>query len=423
MAQRDNFTESTKALLAKSVGYLCSHPECRRPTIGPALGEEASVNVGEAAHITAAAPGGPRYDASLSREERRSYSNGIWMCGVHAKQVDSDEKHFTVDLLRDWKRTTVQAAFDALTSGNARVFPIVKFNLEPELLELLGLSKEEDVEELTARLRKAAISDLDGFKAAAEWPSHAIALSLRRRGSDAPAFDVEACAAGIVASSELSFVAPPGTGKSTTLVQLAEKILAPEQRVAVFVPLNEWSNQGDNILASLTHRAVFREFSERDFLLLALNGRLALMLDGWNELDADSRKRAIFELKRLRRDFPLLQIAISTRRQALDVPISGPTIEIQPLSEDQQLEIAKATSGGKGEILLDRAWRVPGLRALVSIPLYLRALLNASPDGGMPTTKEEVLRLFVAEHERSPQNAEVLHAELHDLQEEILTTL
>ncbi len=422
MAQRDNFTESTKALLAKRVGYLCSHPECKRLTIGPALGEEAPVNIGEAAHITAAAAGGPRYDASLSTEERRSYTNGIWLCGVHAKQVDSDEKQFTVDLLRDWKRTAEQVAFDALTSGNPRVLPIVKLNLESEVLEVLGLSKEEDVEKLTARLRKAATSDLGGFKAAAEWPTHAIALSLRRRGSDAPAFHVEACAAGIV-GSELSLVAPPGTGKSTTLVQLAEKILASEQRVAVFVPLNEWSNQSDNILASLTHRAVFREFSEKDFLLLALNGRLALLLDGWNELDADSRKRAISELKRLRRDFPLLQIAISTRRQALDVPISGPTIEIQPLSEDQQLEIAKATSGGKGEILLDRAWRVPGLRALVSIPLYLRALLNASPDGGMPTTKEEVLRLFVAEHELSPQNAEVLHTELHDLQEEILTTL
>ena len=64
------------------------------------------------------------------------------------------------------------------------------------MLELLGLSKEEDVEKLTARLRKAATSDLDGFMAAAEWPSHAIALSLRRRGSDAPTFHVEACAAG-----------------------------------------------------------------------------------------------------------------------------------------------------------------------------------------------------------------------------------
>lgn len=102
MAQRDNFSELTKALLAKCVGYLCSHPDCQRPTIGPALGEEGWVNVGEAAHITAAAAGGPRYDGSLSRDERRSYSNGIWMCGIHAKQIDSDDKHFTVDLLRDW---------------------------------------------------------------------------------------------------------------------------------------------------------------------------------------------------------------------------------------------------------------------------------------------------------------------------------
>jgi hypothetical protein len=167
MTQRDNFTASTKVLLARRVGYLCSHPECRRPTIGPALGDEGSVNVGEAAHITAAAAGGPRYDTSLSRDERRSYSNGIWMCGVHAKQVDSDDKHFTVDLLRDWKRAAVRVAFDALTSGKASAPPtVVKLDLEPELLERLGLSKDGNIDAQTARLRKAATSDLDGFKAA-----------------------------------------------------------------------------------------------------------------------------------------------------------------------------------------------------------------------------------------------------------------
>jgi hypothetical protein len=138
MAHRDNFLESTKILLAKNVGFLCSHPECKRPTIGPALGEEASVSMGEAAHITAAAPGGPRYDPALSSEERRSYANGIWMCRNHAKQVDSDEEHFTVEVLREWKRTAVEAAFDALTSGSAHLPPVVELKLEPELLELLG---------------------------------------------------------------------------------------------------------------------------------------------------------------------------------------------------------------------------------------------------------------------------------------------
>ena len=424
MAQRDNFTEPTKALLAKRVGYLCSHPDCRRSTIGPALGDERSVNVGEAAHITAAAAGGPRYDASLLRDERRSYSNGIWMCGIHAKQVDSDDKYFTVDLLRDWKLVAEKAAFDALTSGTASAPRIVgKLDLDPELLEALGLSKDQDIEALTARLRKAATSDLDGFKALQGWPRHAIALNLRIAGSDAPAFGATACAAGIGATGELSIVAPPGTGKSTTLVQLAEAILALDDKVAVFVPLSEWSSQTGGVLEVLTHRASFRHISERDFMLLAIHGRLALMLDGWNQLDPSSRKRAIRELVLLRRDFPLLEMAISTRRQALDVPISGPTIEIQPLSEDQQLEIARSTTGAKGEALLDRAWRLPGLRALVSIPLYLNALLNRGPDGTMPTTKEKILRLFVAEHEQSPENAESLRAGLHGLQGEMLTAL
>ena len=103
MAQRDNFSELTKALLAKCVRIpVFASGLSTADDLGPALGEGGWVNAGEAAHITAAAAGGPRYDGSLSRDERRSYSNGIWMCGIHAKQRDSDDKHFTVDLLRDW---------------------------------------------------------------------------------------------------------------------------------------------------------------------------------------------------------------------------------------------------------------------------------------------------------------------------------
>ena len=423
MTQRDNFTATTRARLAQRVGNRCSHPECRRPTSGPAGGDEGYVSIGVAAHITAAAPGGPRYDKLLTPDERRSYSNGIWLCEVHAKHIDSDEQHFTVEFIRGWKRDAVAAAFGELSSGKVTAPPTgLKFELDLELLERLGLSKDEDIDALTARLRKAATSDLDRFKATPEWPSHAIALNLRLNGSDAPAINVSQCAAGIAATGELSIVAPPGTGKSTTLVQLTEAILALDGKVALFVPLNEWSCQASGVLVYLTHRAAFQDVREQDLMLLAAHGRLALALDAWNELDPVSRNRAITEVLRLRRDFPLLELAISTRRQALDLPISGPTIEIQPLSEDQQIEIAHA-AGAKGEALLDQAWRVPGLRELVSIPLYLHALLHRAPDGAMPTTKEEILRIFVDEHERSPENADVLDARLHGLHGEILCAL
>ena len=102
---RDDFSKATIDLLAKRAGYLCSNPECGILTVGAAPTENKSMIVGVAAHITAAAPGGPRYDPALTREERRHQSNGIWLCEIHAKAVDSDADHFTVEMLRKWKQT------------------------------------------------------------------------------------------------------------------------------------------------------------------------------------------------------------------------------------------------------------------------------------------------------------------------------
>ena len=42
------------------------------------------------AHICAAAQGGPRYDASMTPEERKSFENGIWLCQSCSKLIDTD---------------------------------------------------------------------------------------------------------------------------------------------------------------------------------------------------------------------------------------------------------------------------------------------------------------------------------------------
>ena len=81
----------------------------------------------------------------------------------------------------------------------------------------------------------------------------------------------------------------------------------------------------------------FRNVTDDNFRLLAANGRLVLLLDGWNELDGATQRRLRNELARLRREEPLLQIVISTRRAALDVPVAEPTIELDGLSENQQI--------------------------------------------------------------------------------------
>src|SRR5689334_10285637 len=100
---RDNFSVPVKALLARRVAFKCSFSGCDAYTIGPAETPGEAASVGEAAHITAASPGGPRYDTSLTADLRASYSNGIWMCSYHARLIDADES-FAVDTLRAWKR-------------------------------------------------------------------------------------------------------------------------------------------------------------------------------------------------------------------------------------------------------------------------------------------------------------------------------
>lgn len=115
---RDDFGPKTKRLLAERVGYKCSNPFCRITTIGPQEGDNGTVNVGEASHIYAAAPGGKRYNADMTSEQRTSYENGIWLCRTHAAHIDRDEKYFTVEMLSKWKEDAERMAANEILQNN-----------------------------------------------------------------------------------------------------------------------------------------------------------------------------------------------------------------------------------------------------------------------------------------------------------------
>src|SRR5690606_30824421 len=125
--------------------------------------------------------------------------------------------------------------------------------------------------------------------------------------------------------------------------------------VPLYFRLGDWSVGSSSLLASVPSRSAFGGISRDELLQLARHGRMLLLLDGWNELDADSHRRLRVELDGLRRDHPQVRIVMSTRRRALDVPTSGPRVEIEPLSEDQQMAIARALLGAAGEKIVDEA--------------------------------------------------------------------
>lgn len=110
----DDFSEATKRTLASRAGHVCSNPECRAPTSGPQSDPAKAVNLGVAAHITAASPGGPRFDPNFSSEERSAASNGIWFCQNCAKLIDNDVVRFSVEVLRKWKAEAEAEATERL---------------------------------------------------------------------------------------------------------------------------------------------------------------------------------------------------------------------------------------------------------------------------------------------------------------------
>lgn len=103
---RDDFTQKTKDILARRVSFVCSNPACRKRTCGPGDQPNETVNIGVAAHITAASEGGPRYDPFMTAEERSSVENGIWLCQNCAHLIDVDPERYPVTMLDAWKEQT-----------------------------------------------------------------------------------------------------------------------------------------------------------------------------------------------------------------------------------------------------------------------------------------------------------------------------
>jgi hypothetical protein len=130
LPHRNEFTELVKRTVAGRVGYLCS--KCRNPTIGPNDDSAKTILLGEAAHITAATAGGPRYDPALSEYERKSVNNAIWLCTACHTLIDALESTFSSTFLHKLKREAEQLALDNLSYTR----PILKVRRGIARLEL-----------------------------------------------------------------------------------------------------------------------------------------------------------------------------------------------------------------------------------------------------------------------------------------------
>ena len=208
----------------------------------------------------------------MTTEVRSSAKNGIWMCRDYGKAIDFTDPEFTVDQLREWKN---QAEYES----RQRV-----------LREEATPPGQADVPapQLAERIRAAARTDLRVFRQTAKWPSTPVALTLKVDGFDEPV-TTRALASAVTSLDDLILVAPPGMGKTTTLFQIAEGILAIGKGTPLVVPLGDWATEGATILNSILKRPAFRGISESDLRKAVTQTGVVLLLDGLERMDTQAR--------------------------------------------------------------------------------------------------------------------------------------
>lgn len=404
---RDDFSQATKSRLAKQARYHCSNPSCRHLTSAPTSDGAKEVNIGVAAHICAAAPGpgARRYRADMAPEQRKSHENGIWLCQDCAKAIDSDDPAFSETVLHSWKRKHAEDMWRSI---------IHKVAFGPIMPPTVG--------EIGTRLQKAAAADLVVFKRSNKWPTTNVSLMLEVKGQPEPVL-ASTLGQTLGTLDDLVIVAPPGTGKTSALFQLAEASVGAASGTPLVVSLADWSTGGLTLIEAVLRRPAFSGLTETDLRAVAEQPGVVFMFDSWNELGSDARRRARTEIESLRAELPAATFVATTRPEISDVPFDGQLLTVLELSEQQQMDIARQIKGEHGVSLVDEAWRTPGVRELVTIPLYLTALLTLPVGQPFPRTKEEVLRRFIEAHERQAQHTEQLKAITYGLQGAFLSDL
>jgi hypothetical protein len=103
MAGPRSYDRNTVASLAYLSGGRCYFPGCPDPVFRKV--DDLWHLVGEIAHIWAAKPNGPRYNANMSDADRRAIANLMIFCNPHHDIVDKtdNEKIYPAATLRAWK--------------------------------------------------------------------------------------------------------------------------------------------------------------------------------------------------------------------------------------------------------------------------------------------------------------------------------
>ena len=132
------YKPSTVRRLDTLSGNECSEPNCNKKLIA----EDGISIVSKICHIAAASKEGPRFDKTMTDDDRRSFDNLILLCDEHHVIIDNkvNEKKYPVALLKTWKAEHEKKIIELLSSKNLLSQHPLALN---KVINLIGLKMDE----------------------------------------------------------------------------------------------------------------------------------------------------------------------------------------------------------------------------------------------------------------------------------------
>ena len=279
----------------------------------------------------------------------------------------------------------------------------------------LDIDSEPQVADLIDRTRRAAAAVTQTW--AGKTKGHPLvdltAVRLDPNGAEsADVLSLEQIDQVLSQSRRIVLEGPAGCGKTTTLIQLAQRACLAGTPFMVDLPA--WTSSSRGILEYIAGMPAFQAegLTAADLARVQQTEPFLLLLNGWNEIAESNSAQANDALRELERDFPSAGIIVATRTYHLTPPLPGALrLRLLYLRRAQRAAYLAARLGAKGAELCARIDADPSLDELTRTPFILSEVASLfEADAGIPSTKIGVLAQVLRLHEQRDEHRNTLQA-------------
>lgn len=282
----------------------------------------------------------------------------------------------------------------------------------------LDFTDEPEFAELEAAAKRAASRIVGAWKAEYRYEERQpIELTLTHQARRSPVKDVSEPQRNQVALNQVAnligerkrvvLAGPPGAGKTFTLIQLADLLLQDTgAAIPILISLPGWASSGCELLAYLERQLGAHGLDSQGLSKLNAAGRLALLLNGWNEIAADVVADAGNRLRAFALNTPGAPFVVSTRATRLAPPLSQQVVvHVEPLSGEQKVAVIQRSGLSDSSKLIRALQTNPTLADVTDTPLFLAAVIDLARYGKrIPATRFGILESVIEHTESSPEH-------------------